>query len=503
MTVRVTKLSTGMKIKLENKLRHSIINSKMIRRFIKTKDKGTIFVCQITEDSLKVIKCLLNNRQFIGLEIEAIPPDIDAKILTERLIQVFKKLEYNNNPVVISLPRSKVTCRYLKVPTQIPKEIDKIVSLQASRYLPYPAAELIIGYQVLSNDKEGYSDINLIIVHKDVVSRFIRIFKELKAPKVTIALSSYGLANFYDYIKPEETEVVMIIDINYQQVELAILSHKKLLFSRYCKIDRSVLNWENLFIGEIDKTRDAYLKEVAKEVPSKTVVIGAGKTYQEFASMLNKQADLPVEVLSYDKINMPEDLLNRILSSDSSFASLVGLGLKDIDESLNLLPRDIKEKIGMLAQRQEQLRLILLISSIIFILGLGIARHLDNKTRYLNQLKIELNKIAKDARALEEIEKRLRFMERRSEKKLSSLNLLYELHQSIPPQISLINLSYEEDNQVILRGQTPELNSVFVFVSQLGKSPIFRNFNIKVRYATKKKTQAGEVVDFEIVCLKK
>lgn len=473
---------------------------------MKDRKKNIVFLCQITDTTLKVAKCLSSNnsqRQFVGLEVESISPDINEKKLTEKLVQVFKGLGYSQNPVVISLSHSKATSRYLKIPASKPEEIEKIVSLQASKYLPYPAEELITGYQILSKDREGYSQIHLIIVHKDVIEGYLRIFKTLKAAKITIALSSYGLVNFFNYVKPQEPDSVIIIDIDYQQAELVIVSQKELLFSRYFKINKTLSNWEDLFINEINKTRDAYLKEVSGEIPRKIMLVGAEKNCQEFAQALNKQMDLMPEVLSYDKINFSNNLLNRISGYESSFASIIGLGLKDVEECLNLLPQDIKQKNKILLKRKEYLRLSVLISCVILITGIGILKNLDNKTQYLTRLKAELDKISGDARILEEIEKRLQFMQQRSEKKLSGLNILYELHQTIPSDISLVNLSYEENNQVILRGQTLELNSVFAFAEQLKKSEAFKKFNIKIRYATQKKTQTGGVVDFEIVCSKK
>jgi Tfp pilus assembly protein PilN len=116
---------------------------------------------------------------------------------------------------------------------------------------------------------------------------------------------------------------------------------------------------------------------------------------------------------------------------------------------------------------------------------------------------MELAKIAKEAKPLEEIEKKFKALENKNQKKSSSLDFLHELYQVMPEQISLTNLNYEEDGKVILRGQAAELNSVFTFVSQLEKSQILKDFNIKMRYATQKRTQAGEVVSFEIICAKR
>lgn len=464
------------------------------------------FICQITENYLKVTKCLLNNsqREFVGLELEALPSGVDDKKITQSLTQSLKKLGYDNNPLILSLPRNQATSRNIKVPTGLPQEIKKMVYLQASRYLPYPANELITGYQIISTDKEGYSNLNLVIVHKNTVERYLKIFRELNIRKFTIALSSYGICNLYGYIKQNEPQPTMVIDIDSDAVELVIVSQQKLLFSRHFKLDWSKAGAENLFMEEINKTQDLYLKEPFTEAPEKIVLIGAGKIAQELTTALNKQINLPLEALSYPKeINLPENLLNNILNSQCSFTSLIGLGIKETGESLHLLPEEIKEEIKRGSRRKENLHLVLLIFSIVFIWVLGVNKNLDNKAKYLKRIKSELNKISQEAIPLEEIEKRVKLLESRAQKKVSSLDTLYEIHKVMPLEISLVNFNYEEDIRITMRGETPELNPVFAFVSGLEKSPVFNNFNVKVRYATKKKTQVGEIVDFEIICLKK
>jgi len=478
----------------------------MIKQFFKNKKRKAIFLCQITENSLKVIKCLVSDnskREFVGSAVEAITSDIDDKKLTEKLNQIFNKLEYEHNPVIVSLPRQKVTCRYLKVPTQAPKEIDNIVILQAPRYLPYPANELITGYQVISTEKGGYTNINLVIVHKDVVQRYLDILRNINIKDAAISLSSYGLCNLYSYMEPGEPQTVMLIDIDPPEIELLITSGGKFLFSRSFKI-RGQQDWQSLLVEEINKSQDAYLKEIGGKAPGKIIIFGPSAKSQEFKEALSKQVSIGTKTPPYwEGVSASEGFLNSIANINNSLANLIGMGLKDVPNSLNLLPRVIKEEHKKIILQRERLRLISFISGIILIFGLGMAKNLDNKSKYLVRLKAELNKIENEAKSLEGIEKRFKLLEERSDKKSSGLEIFYQLHQITPNQISLANFIYEEDNQVALRGQTAELNSVFEFVSQLEKAAAFKNFNIKVRYATKKQTQSGEIIDFEIVCLKK
>jgi len=475
---------------------------------IKTSQKKDIFICQITEGALKLIRCLYNQKSkktaFNALSLEPLALNADNKRIAEKLSAALKKLGYNNQPVILSLPRQYAALRYLKIPSQQPQEIERIVNLQAPHYLPYQLSELITGYQVISTDKQGYSGINMVVVHTDVVKRHLDIFREAKIREFKIVLSSYGLCNLYHYLYPEEDLPVMAVDIDSSQIELAIVSRGKLLFSRSFKLSNTHFEQDKIFIEEIEKTRNAYSKDVPGGALKKITIFGGRVSLEEFAQALKKRIDLPVEISNYnEKIGLEEALISRISHSEGSFAGLFGLGLENIPEALNLIPQNIKELSRKNSRRREYVRSALFIIGAILILMLAISKSLDNKAKYLSGLKLELNKIVKEAKPLEDIDRRLKLLENRLQKKPSGLDALFEAQGVAPANISLLSLAYEEDGEVILRGQAPELNFVLTYLAELEKSPVFKDFNIKIRYATKKNTQRGEMVEFEINCLRK
>jgi hypothetical protein len=465
----------------------------MIRR-----NNKSIFICQITDSHIRVVKSLAgrkHKREFTAFQAEAISSGIGEAEISVRLGKIFKKLGYSNNPVILSLPRHHATCRYLKIPAQSPQEIEKIANLQASRYLPYPANELIIGYQLIRTDKEGYSDINLIIAHKEAVQRYVRMFSQLKITALAIVLNSYGLCNFYSHIQPEAGEPVMLLDFEHDEAELAVVSHKKLLFSRSFKVNGNQSDWYGLFVNEIKKSLDIFLKEVSKELPGKLVVINTKTIPLDLIGAIKREINLPVEPLP------PFD--DKIISQENSFISLMGLGLEKIEETLNLLPNDIKERSKRASRRKEIMQLSLLALGALLISAAAMAKSLDNKARFLQMLKMKVSDIAKEAAPLEEIDRKLRIIESQGARRVSVLDTLYDLHKIINGQVSLTHFTYEEDGRIILRGEAQELSGVFVFVSQLESAAAFKQFNIKVRYATKRRTQAGESIDFEIICSRK
>lgn len=72
---------------------------------------------------------------------------------------------------------------------------------------------------------------------------------------------------------------------------------------------------------------------------------------------------------------------------------MIGASLENMPDTLNLLPKELKELGKREARRKESLQILLLASGIAFCIALGTAKNLDNKSRYLARLKQELQRL--------------------------------------------------------------------------------------------------------------
>ncbi len=472
-----------MKTRLENHGGYSMMNR-----------MNTVFICQITETYLKVVKFQSvgkSKRESTDFLAQELSPQADDKEIAARLRQQLVSLGYHNHPVVVAIPRSKVTCRYLSVPAHSAQELESIVSLQASRYLPYPQEELVTGYEVVSTDKDGYSAITLVIAHRDVISRYINISKDAFIPQACVALTSYGLAKFLSWSQPQLKTPSIIVDIDASHMELVIVAQGKLLFSRYFKVNAGV-DSHSVFIDEVAKSRDAYAKETGFKAPENIFVTGQEISARDFAQALDGYAGFKAQVIACKKSD-----------ADVSFAALIGLGLEDVAYSLNLMPKGLKEQSKRGLKRLEYSRFAIMVSAAVIIFGLGVLKSLDNKERYLFKLKARLDSISVEVKPLKDIEKRLSIAAGTSAEKPGNPEGFSEVYRIIPPQVLLTDFIYEAGRELTLRGQAQQLNSVLSLVSQLEGSSVFRKFSFKVRYATKKNTSAGESISFEIMASRK
>ena len=466
------------------------------------KDKKAQFAIYIGEDSLRVIKYFSSKgKKMFDFESTSVSANIDDRELTSKISNALQELGYNNNPIIISLPKNQATCRYIKIPAKLPSEIEKIIPFQTSKYLPYPSSELVTSYQIISTDKNGYSYINLNIVHKGIVGCYLVILKSLGIKKFSILLSSYGLYNLYSEIQSKDNGITMVVDVDTIYAELIVISQKKLLFSRSIKLDQQQTT-EQVLADEITKTSNAYIKETGQAQPEKIVIL-ANKNIG-IDTLRNKVSAAPIEALDYlSKYAWVPGADEKIKTAGLSVTSIIGLLLKKPPFYLNILPNQMKEVEKRALKKKEIIKSVIFVFITFCVLALAITKDISNKKVYRDKLNSELEKISSQAKRLEALEHRFTLLEAQGKQRLALLDALYELHKVIPQGVLLNSFSYEEKNQISIRGQAQTLDSVLDFVSYLEKAQAFKDFSVKVRYATKKRNSMSEFIDFEIICLNK
>ncbi|MBF0485095.1 MAG: pilus assembly protein PilM [Candidatus Omnitrophica bacterium] len=469
--------------------------------------QGTKFILAVSENAITLVKLKTDRlrKRSVILSTEKIFSDADENDIAKQLKELLTKQGYSGTQIILSLPRNKVTCRHVKVPSVSEAEIEKMLSLQAWNYLPFPAEELVTAHQSISVDKDGFTHTSLIILHKRIIDRFLRILRAADITDFVITLSSFGLSGLYGFLDQGlSAETILAVGINSHQAELAVVARKKMVFSRSFRFNKDKELWQALFTEEVRKTLDAYVKETGMELPEKIVLFGEGEISKILLDELGRNFALSVEILPYsgkiDIQNADGENANDLRHPGVSLSALIGLGLLSLPSSINLLPSDLKAAEKQTSMRREIANLSALFLGTVLIFGLGMGKTLHNKEIYLKFLNTELNKSAAEAMPLEYADKRLKLLENRSKKGFSGLGFLSELHNIIPEDVVLTNFEYEDNGHLILKGQAKVVDGVFAFAYALKNSLVFKDMNVDVRYASQRKTKNVLISDFEIVC---
>ena len=426
---------------------------------------------------------------------------LNKETLKEQLADCFKKLKFHNHPCVVVLARSQATCRYLKIPGTKIQEIERMLTMQAAVLLPYPQDKLVCVYQIIQTDKSNFTHADLVIVHKELILKILDPVLEFKPRKVSVLLSSYGLGNFARFIKQESQNPVMLSEFNDNQAEVAIVQKNKILFGRSFRLDRTAPSWEKIFCEELLKTKEAYLKET-QGLPLEKLVLfypqGAVLDKEKFASL----SGISVETFDYTvSLKLPDEFKKDPAFIFNGWAALFGFSLGLPEKSLNLLPLELKEKQKKLTSLKDAV-LILSFLFLSFVLWAVILnRGVQAKGDYLKKIQARIAETAKEAMPLEEMEKRFENLNRYTDKKSVSLEILGALGDLIPQEVFLSNFIYAQE-EISLRGQAKIISQVLEFVKALEKSSVFKGYEIKIKFATQRGAAKNEAIDFEISCLK-
>jgi Tfp pilus assembly PilM family ATPase/Tfp pilus assembly protein PilN len=472
---------------------------------MKDKRSSPAFVLSMAEGVLTLVKVQAKGREKWSVLLAAAPAEAgsDEKSVAVQLKGLLAKMGYKGSRLVLALPRDQVTCRQVKMPSTSEDEITKMVALQSCQYLPYQAEDLVTGFEMLRVDESGFTHTNLIILHKALIERSIRIMKEAGAGDFVITLSSVGLSGLYGALAGAKEGAVMAVGFNTRQVEVSVIAGQKTVFSRSFMADLNAPEGEELFYQQMRKTLSAYQKEAGVVPLTKIVLLAERADVHPLSSRLFQDLALPVETLPYSgkvEIKHLAEAAQGHAHSGAALSTLIGLGLRAFPASLNLIPSSLKASWRQARERRDALSAAVLFLGAAVLLGAGMWRDLDNKSKYLQQLRLKWQQVAAEIKPLELADRRFKAAQVRAGKQLTGAQALLELYKVMPEGTSLAGFGYEEGGRITLRGQAKDLDGVFAFVAALRGSSVFKDLGVDVRYATQRKTLHEQVADFEIVC---
>ncbi len=434
-------------------------------------------------------------------EFSPVGPDSAA----EALRQIIKEHNIKIKSLIISIPRQNVTTKNLKLPSQNPKEIEEMAGFQAVKQIPYPKEEISYGCYSFGVDAEGYSKIILVICNRAVVDQPLAITKECGLSPEKAALSSLGLLNWFNLNenlrKKSEKAPLMLVDSDIDSTDIAIVSNGKLIYTRgltfgYTSGADEGQGYEKKLADEITKTLSTYGKEEGSKWPAEVVFTGNLSDFEKFKRELELSLNTKIEYAgTFDHIPLHIVPEFKTYTTQVSYSSLIGAALDF--EAIDLLPKEVKAAKAARVIKNEITISAILILAVIASLSLTIWNKILQKEATLKTLESKLRLNAPEVQEIERMRTVSQVVKSQLNKKSEALNVLKELSDIIPPQIYLTLYTYDEE-KVEIKGAASVLSDVFRLVKTLEDSLYFQN--VQVRYATKRKTEGREIVDFDISC---
>lgn len=462
-------------------------------------------ITTVIEISDKHVK--LAQVSFAGKEIKVIAcvykelASASAEAAETELKKILKEYSIKPKDPILVIPRQYVTTKNIRLPSQNPREIEEMAGFQALKQIPYPKEEIACGFNVYGTDAEGYSKIILVICHRAAIIKPIEILKKCGLAPQKVALSSFGLLNWFiidgDCAKRSGDSPVILVDCNASSSDIAIIYKSKLIYTRGLSFGCGEGDkYRAKLREEIEKTLSVYEAEPEAERPIEAVFTGKVSELADSKEYLEDALNMKVEFIDSFR-PVPLDILPKFqpYAVQASYSALVGSAFQT--EEADLLPKEMKSALALKTKKKELVISVILTAALILLVSFIIWNKILQKERNLKALESKLTQTAPAAEEIDKMRSASDVIRLQLKKKSEALDVLNELYGIVPPQIYLALYAYEED-KVELKGTAVVLSDVFRFVTVLENSPYFQN--VEVRYATKRKIGDQELVDFEISC---
>ena len=468
------------------------------------KKKNSYTVVEFSPRRIKLVQSSTINKRRIITKLSIQDNISDSEDgFRSALDKIIKSNRLKVDNLLISLDRSLVTIRFIKLPSVNEEEIKNMAEWQAAKLLPYKIDEIVVSHQTIKVDESGFSLVLLAIVPKNTIKRFIDVCEALKLQPLTITLSSEGLLNWYSDLQSHSSlaGALALVDIEKDKAELTILSQNKFIFSRSFSLTQAqdANQIKKRIIDEARLSIESYRKQDIFEPIKNIVLTGDKGQISDLSSLFQDEFSLPVEVIDHlENLNIKKDIVNSSVKENISLASISGLALSQRLPQINLLPKEIKNKILSKGKKKELFKTLTLVLFAVLVFSGMFAFNFYNNKKIISVLDSKLEKINPAVREIQDIKNKIAIINAQIDNESSCIEILREVHSITPSKIYLNTFIFEEGNEVILKGTAPTMSLVFSFVPILNESLSFEN--VEVRYATQRKTRMGELTDFEIIC---
>lgn len=470
--------------------------------------KKALLAIELDDNTLKLMQGRTTSKGWsvrkFGVE------DISGKSEEDTITTIkdtLSKLKIKKINSILVVPRSLVTVRYLQLPTTNPDELDSMIDMQVVRQIPYTREEMVYDYHITGLTEEGYTKVLLVIAHRDIISKYLRILELVGIMPDSIELDSLAIIELYKFLNRDETRIlaeekpIVILDIDYATTNIVVAQKGVPTFTRAVSIGTTQLSgktpppigkdWISEWVGEINRSLTVIQREQAVSIEK---IIILGDYSGGFVPMVMDKLGFPVS--SFD----PGPYLDGISLSgvNVSITSLLGAIREGSNTSVNLMPEEIRSSRISAQKRRVLVVTGLLIAGIIGIAGLTLDKKIKDRKAYLSSLEKRLSQTNPMAEELSVKKDRLALIKKQLSVSGSSLDILRELYSIIPQKTALNVFIYDDTQGVTIKGASPAMSEVFDLIPKLESSPYFED--VTSRYATRRKIKGQEITEFHIDC---
>ncbi len=192
----------------------------------------TIKIVELTREGAKHRLRAAGIVGYKGVSPEYLKDEREFANLAEIIKKLHKEAKIFSKDVVVALPESQVFTRVVSFPFLTDAEISSAVKWEAEQYIPIPASEAVIQYQILEKREDTTPpkvSILLIAVQKGIVEKYAKV---VDMAGLSLAVVETELMALVRALSQEGEGTSMVIDFGARSTNIAIAENGLLAFSR-------------------------------------------------------------------------------------------------------------------------------------------------------------------------------------------------------------------------------------------------------------------------------
>jgi len=194
---------------------------------------------------------------------------INAEMLSQSLVQAFKRNKISKADLVINVTGTRVITREIQIPLSTDIEIAQILGFEAQQYFPVDLENYTSDFKVLENvtDSEGaHSRILIVAAPNKQIEGYIQLSKLLKLQLIAIDIPANCVIKGFSYKTMQNiniNEEYAVVDIGYDTSMVCIFQNNRLKFSRMllngsAEIDRLIESQFNMEYKEVEEMKISF-----------------------------------------------------------------------------------------------------------------------------------------------------------------------------------------------------------------------------------------------------
>jgi Tfp pilus assembly PilM family ATPase len=423
--------------------------------------------------------------------------------VSRAIAAALKTHKFADIPVIACLSRQMVNIRMLELPSTDPAEIADMVDLQSGKQTPYSKEEILCDHRIIGSVRSGYTKVMLVIVQRSLLRQQYAILRDAGLRIERTSVSSEGLINWASR-ELRDGGAKILLDIDSVYSDFAVVSDGGVIFTR------SIMVGARELLGEFDKCKDRFLKEVKRSLdifeaesgglkPERLVVSGA--RVQQVSEYLAGNLSLPVSAkdsLACVVKKPAEPDLAAGEYRELSLTALAGVALDPDRLVFNLIPDVAKMR------RDLEIRARHFSSFVVLAMAAMVSASLFATTKFflersaLHTLQADYQATLPTVQHVESMQEIIKVVRERTNRKFSPVNILAEIHRQVNGDLYFDVMDIDcEGGKVSLAGTAAASSEIRTLVTNLENSPMFENVR---EPGTRNLDPRTSRYKFEIVC---